>query len=70
MRPWLRKVLGVCCIIGGILFGIFPFVPGVLLVVVGLEFLGIVLIPWDKVKWSRRPRKWEEPTENIDNLEK
>lgn len=60
MRPWLRKILGVMCILGGILFGIFPFVPGVLLIIIGLELLGIVLIPWDKLTWFTRKKKTGE----------
>lgn len=58
MRALLRKFLGILCIMIGAAFGILPFVPGILLIFVGLELLGVPLIPWEKLQsyWRRKGR--------------
>jgi uncharacterized membrane protein HdeD (DUF308 family) len=40
-RPRLKKILGVCCVIAGVVALITPFTPGAaLLLFMGYEFLG------------------------------
>lgn len=60
----LKKALGVLCIVAGIVFGILPFVPGILLVFVGLELLGAPIVPWERIRAlrdrSRRGKSDEE----------
>lgn len=59
-RKVARKTIGVFSIGVGLLFGIFPFVPGVLLIVVGLELLGYRERLWEY--WnSKRGRRQVAP---------
>ena len=46
----LKKVIGVILIIYGLLALITPFTPGSWLIFIGLEFLGIRLVMWDKIR--------------------
>lgn len=63
MHPFVKKSLGVLCIVLGILFGILPLVPGVLLIIVGLELLGLRLLFSDRLKETFRRKKKEEKEE-------
>lgn len=67
MRSFFRKVLGILSIALGIAFGVLPFVPGILLIFVGLELLGVSLVPWEKIKgyWRKKdhPKSDTEETE-------
>lgn len=49
-NPKLRSFIGVSLIVFGALLMLVPIVPGVWLVVVGLEFLGIRLLLKDRLK--------------------
>jgi uncharacterized protein YqgC (DUF456 family) len=60
-----KKVLGVTLIIVGLLALVTPFTPGSWLVFVGLEFLGIRLLAWDKIKRWWRKRREEDPSQNV-----
>ena len=48
--PRAKKILGVVLIIIGFLALITPFTPGSWLIFVGLEFLGVHLAVWQKLK--------------------
>lgn len=48
--PTLKKVTGVILIVVGFIALITPFTPGSWLIFVGLEFLGIRFLVWDKLK--------------------
>ena len=48
--PRAKKIIGVALIIMGLLALITPFTPGSWLVFVGLEFLGIRMAAWEKIK--------------------
>ena len=50
LHPKFRKTTGVLLVIIGILSIITPFTPVGFLLVVGLEFLGIRYLVWDKIK--------------------
>lgn len=50
MRSIARKTSGVLCIAAGCAFGLLPFVPGILLVIVGAELLGIRERAWERIK--------------------
>ena len=50
MRTLLRKLLGVLLIVLGIFFGFVPFVPGIVLILLGLQLLGMPIIPLERVK--------------------
>lgn len=59
-RLLLKRIAGALCLVAGILLGFLPFVPGVLLILFGLELLGLPLVPWEKVKefsFRRRNKK-------------
>jgi len=45
-----KKIIGVILILLGVVAGFLPFIPGVVLVVIGLELLGIHLLSWNKIK--------------------
>ncbi len=49
-NPRLKKIIGVILIIVGFLALITPFTPGSWLMFVGLEFLGVRLAAWEKIK--------------------
>ena len=46
----VKKTIGILFIIIGLLALVTPFTPGSWLVFVGLEFLGIRILFWDKIK--------------------
>ncbi len=45
-----RKAVGVILIVVGFIALVTPFTPGSWLIFVGLEFLGVRLALWDKIK--------------------
>jgi hypothetical protein len=51
-----KKTIGVFSISIGLLFGILPLVPGILLIVVGLELLGLREATVEKIKSIFRRR--------------
>lgn len=50
LNPKIKKLVGVILIIVGISALVTPFTPGSWLVFVGLEFLGIRFLAWEKIK--------------------
>ncbi len=56
-RLLLKRIAGALCLLAGILLGFLPFVPGVLLVLFGLELLGLPIVPWERVKNYRFGRR-------------
>jgi len=56
LNPKTKKTIGVILIAIGFLALITPLTPGSWLIFVGLEFLGIDLLLWDKIKkwWGRK----------------
>lgn len=50
VNPNLKKFVGVVLVIVGLLALVTPFTPGSWLGFVGLEFLGIRFLAWDKLK--------------------
>ena len=62
----LRKLLGALLIVLGVLFGFVPFVPGIVLILLGLQLLGMPIIPLERVKgFFRRDQKNPSPDEEI-----
>jgi len=59
VRKATRKTIGVFSISLGLLFGILPLVPGILLILVGLELLGLREATIAKVKSIFRRKKQE-----------
>ena len=60
MNPLFKKILGVVLIILGILALVTPLTPGAWLIFIGLEFFGIRLVAWERLKrwWlARKLRK-------------
>lgn len=49
-RTTYKKVIGVLLIIIGVVALVTPFTPGSWLIFVGLEFMGIRVLFWDKIK--------------------
>ncbi|MBI2052659.1 MAG: hypothetical protein HYT34_00210 [Candidatus Ryanbacteria bacterium] len=49
-NPKVKKILGLILILIGLLAFFTPFTPGSWLVFIGLEFLGVRLAFWDKIK--------------------
>ncbi|OGF83281.1 hypothetical protein A2924_03275 [Candidatus Giovannonibacteria bacterium RIFCSPLOWO2_01_FULL_44_16] len=49
-KKYVKKILGVFLIIIGVLALVTPFTPGSWLIFVGLGFLGLRILFWDKVK--------------------
>lgn len=49
-RTTYKKVIGVLLIIVGIVSLLTPFTPGSWLIFVGLEFIGIRVLFWEKIK--------------------
>lgn len=47
---WARKVAGVLLIILGFIALVTPFSPGAWLIFIGLEFFGVRLAIWDRLK--------------------
>ncbi|KKU68303.1 MAG: hypothetical protein UX89_C0005G0017 [Parcubacteria group bacterium GW2011_GWA2_47_16] len=50
VNPKLKKLAGVLLILVGLTALVTPFTPGSWLIFVGLEFLGIRFLVWDKLK--------------------
>jgi len=51
----VKKIAGVLLIVVGLLALVTPFTPGSWLIFVGLEFIGIRIAFWDKIKaWFRK----------------
>ena len=46
----IKKITGILLIIIGLLALVTPFTPGSWLIFVGLEFIGIRILFWDKIK--------------------
>lgn len=59
VRKATKKTVGVFSISIGLLFGILPFVPGILLIIVGLELLGLREATVEKIKSIFRSKKQE-----------
>ena len=57
MRTLFRKIIGVLLILMGMLLGFVPFIPGIVLVLLGLQLLGLPLVNWERVKEFFRRRK-------------
>ncbi|MDO8482249.1 MAG: PGPGW domain-containing protein [bacterium] len=49
-NPNLKKLAGVFLVLVGLTALVTPFTPGSWLIFVGLEFLGIRFLVWDKLK--------------------
>ncbi|MFA4890723.1 MAG: PGPGW domain-containing protein [Candidatus Paceibacterota bacterium] len=49
-KPMIKKIIGVVFIIIGLLSFVTPLTPGSWLIFIGLEFLGIRLLFWNKIK--------------------
>ncbi len=50
-----KKIIGILLIIVGLLALVTPFTPGSWLVFIGLEFLGVRILFWDKIKaWFKK----------------
>ena len=51
----VKKTIGIFLIIIGLLALVTPFTPGSWLIFVGLEFIGIRILFWDKIKsWFQK----------------
>ncbi|MEK7120125.1 MAG: PGPGW domain-containing protein [Patescibacteria group bacterium] len=51
----VKKTIGTLLIILGLLALVTPFTPGSWLIFVGLEFLGVRILFWDKIKsWFQK----------------
>ena len=46
----IRKTIGILLIVVGLLALVTPFTPGSWLIFIGLEFIGIRIVFWDKIK--------------------
>ncbi len=57
MRTLFRKLIGVLLILLGMLLGFVPFVPGIVLVLLGLQLLGLPLVNIERVKEFFKRRK-------------
>jgi len=54
-NPKTKKIVGVLLIVIGLLALVTPLTPGSWLIVVGLQFLGLRLLVWKKLKaWFRK----------------
>ncbi|MFH1393082.1 MAG: hypothetical protein ABIG73_01715 [Patescibacteria group bacterium] len=54
-NPKIKKAIGIVLIIFGLIALITPFTPGSWLIFVGLEFMGIRILFWDKIKsWFQK----------------
>lgn len=54
-NPKIKKIIGVVLIIIGLLALLTPLTPGSWLAIIGLEFLGIRLSAWHKIKlWLKK----------------
>lgn len=62
LNPKTKKIVGVVLVLVGFLALITPLTPGSWLIFVGLEFLGIDLLFWDKIKkfFSRKKAMFNE----------
>ena len=62
MNPLFKKILGVVLIILGILALVTPLTPGAWLIFIGLEFFGIRLVAWERLKrwWLTRKQRGGE----------
>lgn len=49
-NPKIKKATGFVLIILGLIALITPFTPGSWLIFIGLEFIGIRILLWDKIK--------------------
>jgi membrane protein implicated in regulation of membrane protease activity len=49
-KPILKKVVGVCFVVIGVVALVTPFTPGSWLVFIGFEFLGFRFLVWSKAK--------------------
>ena len=51
----IKKAIGIILIVVGLLASVTPFTPGSWLIFVGLEFIGIRILFWDKIKlWFQK----------------
>lgn len=50
MKPVFKKTIGLLLIAIGLAAFFTPFTPGSWLIFVGLEFLGLRMLFWDKIK--------------------
>lgn len=51
MRALLRKGTGIFLIIAGIVMAFLPILPGFVFIAIGLELLGVTLLPWKRIKF-------------------
>jgi hypothetical protein len=61
MKPFVRKIVGILCILIGIIAFVTPLTPGAWLVFVGLELLGFHVLGGRKIlpTWlDQRLEKW------------
>lgn len=55
LKPVFKKAAGIILLIIGILALVIPFTPGFLLILVGLELLGLRIILWEWIKkWTSK----------------
>jgi len=59
--PLFKKIAGSVLIVLGLLALVTPFTPGSWLIFIGLEFFGIRLVAWDRVKRWWQGRKDDPP---------
>lgn len=69
MHILLKRVVGVLCVLLGIMFGFLPFVPGIILVLFGLELLGLPLVPWEKVQRFWKRKRSDDLTDKKNDVE-
>lgn len=51
----IKKTIGILLIVIGLLALVTPFTPGSWLIFIGLEFIGIRIVFWDKIKaWFQK----------------
>lgn len=62
-KTFLKKIIGSFLIILGIIGLIFPILPGWIFIFIGLEFMGINLIFFDKIKEYVRKKLKENAKE-------
>ncbi|MDD5098788.1 MAG: hypothetical protein PHP35_00370 [Candidatus Colwellbacteria bacterium] len=57
----LKKIIGIILIILGLVALLTPFTPGSWLIFAGLEFLGLRILFWKKIRTILEGRKKSEP---------
>ncbi len=62
---WLKKSFGVFLILLGLILHLIPFFPASWIIILGLEFLGIRMLVWERLKGVFLKKK--EPVVNSQN---